>query len=194
MNPESPLEGCQSEPAHWESPGNVKVLLSRNSLRFHIQTYYRLQHTHFISISSTPALAVRWSSHSRVGHVHSQRSRNQATTHRQHSPKTNLHQDFGRGWIAAAARATCSNKHPQLKLGGSWATCSLHQAKASCDETYVCVSGKAELLACCWKDCGHVFEWAKISDGGTARTRASNGGSDIGKDHQSCWLYPPLTL
>lgn len=34
INPENLVKGCQSEPAHWESPGDVKGLRSRNSWRF----------------------------------------------------------------------------------------------------------------------------------------------------------------
>lgn len=40
IDSESPLKGCQREPSHWESPRNMKGLLSRNSL-----WYFTCRHT-----------------------------------------------------------------------------------------------------------------------------------------------------
>lgn len=70
MKPKVPLEGCQSEPAHWESPGNVEDLLSRNFCNF---TPRRT--ADFRGVSSTPGLATQPSSHPRAGNLHFQRSK-----------------------------------------------------------------------------------------------------------------------
>lgn len=59
--------------------------------------------------------------------------------------------------------------------------------------------GRAGLLASCWKDRSHACECANTWDGETAgagpHTVADGQTCTFwGKAHQSCWLYPPLTL
>lgn len=90
MDPESPLEGCQSEPALWESPGHVKGICLAESLSENLHPDIHQTSTYPLHKSlSTPALAMQPSSHSRAETFTPREIRPPCrdTAH----PKTNLH-------------------------------------------------------------------------------------------------------